>query len=113
MNQALAILITLLDQPAVVTAIAGLAVWLVGKLFTARPAWLKYEGLMLAAVKWAEKIIPDDAANKSIRRADAALNQFILLYERNHGASPAPSLVIAVRDALPIVHDHAESEGTL
>ena len=113
MNQFLAALLAIIDQPAVVTAIAGLVAWLVAKLFTAKPAWIKYEGLMLAAVKWAEKIIPDDAENKSIRRADAALNQFILLYERNHGASPAPSLVIAVRDALPIVHDHAESEGTL
>ena len=43
---------------AVITAIAALASWGIVKLFTAKPEWKKYEGLLITSVKMAEKIIP-------------------------------------------------------
>ena len=44
-------LLELLAQPAVITALAGLAAYLIAKLFTAKPAWQQYQGLMITAVK--------------------------------------------------------------
>ena len=99
---------------AVITAIAGVATWAVAKLFTAKPEWKKYEGLLITAVKAAEKIIPDDAAaNTSLARADAALRVFSERYAVAYGKFPTDSIITVARLALPIVHDQIEAEGTL
>lgn len=44
-----------------------------------------YKGLVIQAVKSAEKAIPDDTPNKSLMKADAALKTFNNLYEQNTG----------------------------
>jgi hypothetical protein len=99
---------------AIITAIAGVATWAVAKLFTAKPAWKKYEGLLITAVKAAEKIIPDDpAANTSLARADAALRVFNERYAVAYGKFPTDAIITVARLALPIVHDQIEAEGTL
>ena len=98
---------------AIITALAGVATWAVAKLFTAKPAWKKYEGLLITAVKAAEKIIPDDAENKSLARADAALRVFNERYAVAYGKFPSDAIVTVARLALPIIHDQIEAEGTL
>jgi hypothetical protein len=98
---------------AIITALAGVATWAVAKLFTAKPAWKKYEGLLITAVKAAEKIIPDDAPNKSLARADAALRVFNERYAVAYGKFPSDAIVTVARLALPIIHDQIEAEGTL
>jgi len=98
---------------AIITALAGVATWAVAKLFTAKPAWKKYEGFLITAVKAAEKIIPDDAPNKSLARADAALRVFNERYAVAYGKFPSDAIVTVARLALPIIHDQIEAEGTL
>jgi hypothetical protein len=98
---------------AIITAIAGVATWAVAKLFTAKPAWKKYEGLLITAVKAAEKIIPDGSTNVSLARADAALRVFADRYEVAYGKLPTDAIITVARLALPIVHDQIEAEGTL
>jgi hypothetical protein len=98
---------------AIITALAGVATWAVAKLFTAKPEWKKYEGLLITAVKAAEKIIPDDAENKSLARADAALRVFNERYAVAYGKFPSDAIVTVARLALPIIHDQIEAEGTL
>jgi len=99
---------------AIITAIAGIASFAIARLFTAKPAWKKYEGLLITAVKAAEKMIPDDpASNTSITRADAALRVFADRYTMAYGKLPTDAIVTVARLALPIVHDQIEAEGTL
>ena len=98
---------------AIITAIAGVATWAVAKLFTAKPEWKKYEGLLITAVKAAEKIIPDDAPNTSLARADAALRVFNERYAVAYGKFPTDAIITVARLALPIIHDQIEAEGTL
>jgi hypothetical protein len=98
---------------AVITAIAGIASFAIARLFTAKPAWKKYEGLLITAVKAAEKIIPDDSPNTSIARANEALRVFADRYTMAYGKLPTDAIVTVARLALPIVHDQIEAEGTL
>jgi hypothetical protein len=104
---------TLLNNDAVVTAIVGVFAWIVAKVFAAKPAWLKYEGLMITAIKSAEKLIPDTTTNVGLARADQAMREFVKQYCSMEGKNPTPTLVTAVREAMPIVHAKLESNGNL
>ena len=104
---------TLLNNDAIVTAIIGGFAWLVAKLFNAKPAWAKYEGLMITAIKAAEKLIPDETSNTGLARADAAMRAFVAQYTSVEGKAPTASLVTAVREALPVVHAKLEANGNL
>lgn len=103
----------LLNNDAVVTAIIGIFGMLVAKIFAAKPAWAKYEGLMITAVKAAEKLIPDTTPNVGLARADQAMREFVNQYTAVEGKNPAPALLTAVREALPVVHAKLETNGNI
>jgi len=104
----------LLNNEAVVTAIIGAVAWLVARMFAAKPAWVKYEGLMITAIKAAEKLIPDDGTTSvGLQRADQAMREFVRQYAKMEGKNPAPTLVTSVRAALPVVHARLETGGNL
>lgn len=106
-------ILNILNQPVVVTFIVTGFAWLIAKLFTAKPEWIKYEGFMISAVKFAEKEIPDGTINAGLARADAALKAFIAAYERQYKAHPTQKLVDAVKLNMPLIHQMLESEGAL
>ncbi len=106
-------IIELISQPAVVTAIVGFFAWLVARMFVKKPDWQKYEGIMINAVKMAEKIIPDDSTNKAALRADQALKIFIQQYKKVYSTEPDIALVQDVQANLPLVHDVVDAEGNL
>lgn len=88
--------------------VAGLVIWLKRK-----PEIEKYAGLLISACKYAEKAIPDDTGNTALRRADAALKEFVKRYETLTGNTASQELKDAAALALPQVHDQLEYEGTL
>lgn len=93
-------------------AAAGFIIlFIINKIFSAKPGWAKYEGLLISGVKWAENVIGDDVTNKSLHRADEALKYFIKAYEKAHdGKSPSKKLLKEVELGLPIVHDKIEAK---
>jgi hypothetical protein len=107
------IAVRLLESPAVQTAVIGAIAWAFVKLFERKTEWVKYKGYIIAAVKFAEKSVPDDAENKALRRMDEALKRFITLYEIAEKAAPTATLLDTVRAQISVVHDQLESEGTL
>lgn len=108
----LATLLAILGNPSVLAVIASIAAYYVAKLF-AGPKWAPYEGLMITAVKYAEKFIPDSTANAGLARLDAALQEFVRIYTAQVGKPPAAGLVAAVQAGLPVVHDNLDAAGTL
>ena len=52
-----------------------------------------YLGLVIQAVKVAEKAIPDDSPNKSLAKANRALQEFNKLYEENTGSTPSEAAI--------------------
>ena len=111
------ILLALAKNPefmgAVITLIAAVASYLIARVFKAKPAWVQYEGLLINAVKSAEKLIPDGIENTGAERADAALKVFIDRYTNAYGKLPTTEVVTVAKLALPIIHDALEIKGTL
>ena len=62
-----------LNSPAGITAVAGLILWALNRLYAKKPEWKKYEGTIISAIKFSEKDIPDGTENKSLMRLDHAL----------------------------------------
>ncbi len=51
--------------------------------------YLKYYPLVVAAVKYVEKTIPNDTENKTLAKIDAFAEEFTRTYEENIGKEPS------------------------
>lgn len=92
-----------LAQPA---TIAWIGILLVALIFALKPDWRKYEGLMINAVKVAEKM-----AGSGDERAVKALELFRENYERIFNKPPSEATVRLAALNMPTVHK--EIEGSL
>ena len=103
----------LLNSPVGIAAIAGLVLWLLNRLYVAKPAWAKYEGTIIAAVRQAEKAIPDDVENKSMARLNNALQYVLRIYEKVEGKPASDSVKAELAEGIQILHNELEADGTL
>jgi hypothetical protein len=112
-NMVLQVAWDVLNSPAVITLMAGGLLWLLNRLYAAKPAWQAFEGTIIAAVKWAEKEIPDDTPNKAFNRLNAALNYVLKVYEEARGAPANDQTKSELREGIQIVHAELEASGNL
>ena len=104
---------SILNSPAGIAAIAGLILWLLNRLYAAKPAWAKFEGAIISGIKYAEKQIPDDASNKGLARLDAALRYVLKVYQEANKRPASTKEIAAFKDGISIVHNELVAEGTL
>ena len=102
-----------LNSPAAIALAAAGLIWLLNRLYAAKPAWQAFEGTIIGAVKWAEKEIPDDTPNKAMGRLDAALNYVLKVYEEARGTPADAKTKQELREGIQIVHAELEASGTL
>ena len=102
-----------LNTPVGITVMAGIALWLINRLYAAKPAWAAFEGAIISAVKFAEKQVPDGTPSKGLARLDAALKYVLKVYEEANGKRPSPKTVADLKEGVQIVHNDLEKTGTL
>ncbi len=98
------------NSPAVIVAVAALVIWVLNRV---RPSWRKYEGDIIAAIKYAEKEIPDTAQNKSLQRLNAALQYVLKVYRQTGRNAPSIAEKEALRQGIQIKHAELEAAGNL
>jgi len=103
----------LMNSPVGVSLVASVALWLVNKVYAAKPEWQAYEGALIQAVRWAEKEIPDGSENKYLRRADMALKYALDAYERMNGKRADIRMREQLAQGLEVVHADLETAGVL
>ena len=96
-----------------VAILAGVLLYVLNRVYAKKPLWEQYEGVIINAVKTAEKAIPDDAPNKSAARLDAALKLVVATYEEYARRKATDSEVLALKNGISIVHDKLDAAGTL
>jgi hypothetical protein len=100
------------NSPAGLTVIGAVLFFILGKVFTAKPAWkqyvLKYGPALMVAIKQAEKAIDDKTPRAGLARLDKALKLVIALEPKLAGAKADD-----VKAALTAVHTQAEANGNL
>jgi hypothetical protein len=91
-----------------------LGAWIVALVFTRKPEWRKYEGMIITAIKFAEASIPSSGnENSGLAKARCALDSFVRQYAEHYGQPPTDAVLAAVRAAIPVVHDQLDANGTL
>jgi uncharacterized membrane protein YccC len=96
-----------------IAILAGLLLYVLNRIYAKTPLWEKYEGVIIDAVKTAEKAIPDDTPNKSAARLDAALKLVLGVYEEYARRKATDAEVLALKNGISIVHDNLDAAGTL
>jgi len=101
------------NSPIGYMAAAGIVIYLLNRLYAEKPAWEKYEGTIISAVKFAEKEIPDGSENSGLARLDLALKYVLNVYEAVQGTRAGAAAEAQIKEGIQIVHDRLEAAGTL
>ena len=104
---------SVVNSPVGVTVVAGAALWALNRVYASRPAWAKYEGAIISAVRFAEKQIPDDVETKGLARFDRALQYVLKVFEDVNGRRPKPREVADLSEGVRIVHHELDTDGAL
>jgi len=104
---------TAMNSPIGITITAGILAWLLERVYLARPAWKAYEGTIIAAIKYAEKEIPDGASNTAIERLNMALQYVLKVYARTEGRMPSGKVEAELAQAIGVKHAELEAGGNL
>ena len=102
-----------LNSPAGITTVAGAILWLLNRLYAARPAWAKYEGAIISGIKFAENEIPDGTPNKGLARLDAALRYVLNAYSEVNGRQAGARAIADLTEGIQITHAELEAAGAL
>ncbi len=101
------------NSPAAITLLATALLWLLGRLYAAKPLWQQYEGEIISAVKWAEKEIPDETPHAGLARLDAALKMVVAVYEQARGRVATSAEVADLKNGIQVTHADLEAAGNL
>jgi len=107
------LLIEFLNSPLGITVIASLVVMALNYIYGKKPLWSKYEGPIISAIKFAEKKIPDNADNRSLRRLDYALRYVLKVYKEASGKEANKKVTNDLKAGIQIVHNELEENGIL
>lgn len=113
MEKFLELLWNVLNSPAVITALAGLLLYGLNKLYDKKPGWSQYEGTIISAVRYAEKVIPDSSESKSLAKLDKALKYVLEVYESKEGKPASDKVKSELREGIQIIHTELEASGAL
>ena len=104
---------TFVNSPGGLTLIASIIAFVMGRVYLAKPKWKvlmdQYRPKLMAAIKFAEKKIPDNAKNKSLARLNEAFLYAINLDDKLLSVAKKAD----IKDALTALHSEAEKEGNL
>lgn len=84
--------------------LAGVLIYILNRLYAKHPAVRKYEGYLIAGIKHAEKVIPDDTENKALAKLDAALDYAIKLIEAKEKVELGKKAKAALAAEIPTIH---------
>ena len=109
----LAVIWAAVNSPIGITTVAAVLLYGMNKLYTAKPLWEKYEGAVIAGIKFAEKEIPDDVANKGLQRLDTALRYVLAVYEEAKGRKATAVEKQDLKNGVQIMHASLEASGSI
>jgi len=108
-------IIKLLSTDAVIALIVGAFVTYIVRWLATKDGekFKQYEGYAITAIKAAEKAIPDGVENKGLSRADFALKNFLVAYQKATGVVPSDKDVARIESWISEIHSIVEASGIL
>lgn len=94
-----------LNTPLAISIIAGALGWVLLRVYKAKPLWEAYEGTIISAVRWAEKVIDDDTENAGMKKLDEALKYVVGVYETYTGKKASAKVEKDLKEGIQIIHN--------
>ncbi len=94
----------ILNSPAVIAFVAVMVIWLLNRLYAKKPAWKKYEGAIITAIKYAEKQVPDDSTSSGVSKLNTALQYAVNVFEEMQNRRPNSDEVHELKEGIQIKH---------
>jgi len=104
---------TLINTPAGITLIASVLLYLLNRLYAAKPLWQQYEGTIVSAIRTAEKLVPDDTPNRGLAKFDQALQFVIEVFEARNKRQPTVLEKAILKEGINLKHNELAIEGAL
>lgn len=101
----------LINSPIGVGLVAAALAAGLAALYKRHPNWRRFEGTIIAAVKAAEKAIPDDTPSVGARRLNAALQYTIRVVAETTGRVPTAAETANLIEGIQIIHADLEATG--
>ena len=101
-----------LNSPIGITLVVSAVGSIAAAIYAKKPLWKKYEGVLISAVKMAEKAVPDDTESTGLQKLDAALEYAIDVLEDMNvkvKKKDIPELIAGLSE----VHEKVEADGVL
>ncbi len=105
MEKIFAIVWAFLNSPIGLTLAGSIVAWGLTRFIFKKPLWNKYWGTIISAIRYAEKEIPDNSEDKSIKKLDAALKYVLKVTD----FKPTKKMKAALREGIQIVHSEEET----
>ncbi len=90
--------------------IGSIAVAVLNRIYKKFPKWKKYQGIIITAIRKAEKSIPDDTPSAGMRRFDMALRFVIDLIEIRENREVDRSEVAEISEGIRLMHNEIEDK---
>lgn len=101
-----------LNSPIGITLVVSAVGSVAAAIYAKKPLWKKYEGVLISAVKMAEKAVPDDSESSGVKKLDDALKYTIKILE-GMGVKvkdkDKPELIAGLSE----MHEKVEADGVL
>jgi hypothetical protein len=101
------------NQPAGIAIVAGVVLYLLNMLYKRKPKWSKYEGVIISAIRMAEKAIPDNHPNKIALRTDTALQYVLKVYQARAKKLASDKVTVEISDEIRVMHNKLSIAGAL
>ena len=101
-----------LNSPIGITLVVSAVGSIAAAVYAKKPLWKKYEGVLISAVKMAEKAVPDDSESAGLQKLDAALEYAIDVLEDMSvkvKKKDIPELIAGLSE----MHEKVEADGVL
>lgn len=109
----LATIWAVLNSPAAITAVVAVVAAIIARVAFLKGVWEKYAGVATAAVRMAEKAVPDNAENKAIRKLDEALKYLVNIFTELEGRAPTPDEQLELRNAIEESLTELQAQGII
>jgi len=101
------------NSPAGITLIAGIVLWILNRIYAAKPLWKAYEGTIISAVRMAEQLVPEGTAGSGTEKLHTAVNFVLKVFEEVNSRPATPAEQAALTEGIQIKHDELDRAGVL
>jgi hypothetical protein len=96
-----------------ISCVAVAVIWLLNKLYAKQPIWKQYEGDVIAAVRYAEKLTEGSAPASAEAKLNAALQYAVKIIEQVEQRRLSADEVNTLKQGIQVTHNSLDASGVL